>query len=239
MIKVIVCGALGRMGSCLIKNILKEKDLELVCGIERKDHPELKEEWNFQISSDLMSVIKRTDCIVEFTNPKATCEHLKVAANNCKPCLIGTTGFTEGQLKEIRNAAKRIPVLLSPNMSVGVNLLFKLVSDAVKVLKGYDIEIIESHHRHKKDAPSGTAKNLADIIKDIKGEKIPVSSIRAGDIVGDHTILFAGGGERIELTHRAHSRDSFAQGTIQAIRFVTEASEGLYNMFDVLFPNIK
>lgn len=239
MIKVVVCGALGRMGSCLIKNILKEKDLELVCGIERKDHPELREEWDFQISSDLKGVIKKADCIVEFTNPKATCEHLKVAANNFKPCVIGTTGFNEGQLREIRNATKRIPVLLSPNMSVGVNLLFKLVFDVANILKGYDIEIIESHHRHKKDAPSGTAKNLANIIKDIKGKEISVSSIRAGDIVGDHTVLFAGGGERIELTHRAHSRDSFAQGTIQAIRFVTEATAGLYNMFDVLGTNIR
>lgn len=221
MIKVVVIGILGKMGSVMAETIKKERDMELLGGIER-DSPEYPKD---------VKAFPQADVFIDFTNPDATLHHIK---SSDKPYVIGTTGFSLSQLKEIREKSKEIPILLSPNFSLGVNLLFRLTEYSCKVLKGYDTGIIELHHSEKKDAPSGTAKRLMEIIKRIKNKEPGVVSVRAGGITGEHTVLFATKGERIELTHRAESREAFAKGALLAIRFIYTRPPGLYSMRDVL-----
>ena len=264
MIHVIVCGACGKMGSTVVRMISQQKDMEVVAGIETQDHQRMGEVLggilgldvkDVPLSFNLADEISRADCVVDFTSPGVSLRHLRIAAKASIPIVIGTTGINEKQMKEVESLSRSIPCVLSPNMSIGVNLLFKIVQETTKILgKDYDIEIMEVHHRQKKDAPSGTAERLGDLValsldrklsdigvygrqgnmEERSKEEIGIHSIRAGDIVGDHTVLFSGPGERIELTHRAHSRDTFAIGTIRTIRFVLNAQPGLYDMRDVL-----
>jgi len=264
MIRVIVSGCLGKMGSRVVARMNGREDMELVAGVEAPGCLSLGQDvgealglgWmGGKVSTDLAQVIELCDVLVEFTNPAVTLEHLKLASRYKKKAVIGTTGFSDGEKKEMWMLSTNMSMVVAPNMSVGVNLLFRLAEEAVKVLgKDYDIEIVEAHHRAKKDAPSGTAKRLAEILCEIRGwkledvltsgrfgisegrkkDELAIFSLRAGDVIGEHTVLFAGDGERLELTHRAQNRDTFARGAIEAIKFVAEAKPGSYDMLDVL-----
>jgi len=264
MIKVIVSGVCGRMGSMISRLVCEQKDMELVGAVERPGHEAIGcdiseklgyEEIGVTIVDNLEQVIELGEVLIEFTNPKTTIEHLEIAASNNKAMVIGTTGLNDTQVARIEKLSNSIPIVFAPNMSIGVNLLFKLVGEVAKILgDDYEIEIIEVHHHHKKDAPSGTAIKLGKIIAESlnrdfnqvtvygrqgqigtrKKEEIGIFAVRAGDVVGEHTVLFCTEGERIELIHRAHSRLTFAQGAIKAARFVAKQSPGLYDMQDVL-----
>ena len=196
------------------------------------------ENLNVPVADDPKQAIARGDVLVEFSVPSVTVEHVQLAQQLGKPMVIGTTGLSETQLGALRSAAKVIPIVFSPNMSVGVNVLFELAQAAAQRLgTSFDVEVVESHHRQKKDAPSGTAKRLADVLASARKQpsaSVPVHAIRAGDIVGDHTVIFAGPSERLELTHRAHSREAFAQGCLRAAQFVVRQKPGLYDMSHVL-----
>ena len=258
MIRVIISGAMGRMGKMIGELVQAAEDMEMVAGIEREEIANKINRWggtDIPISSSLEEVIEKGDVIIEFTNPETTIKHAKIAKKHKKPMVIGTTGLTDDDKKIIEDVSNSAPIVLSPNMSQGVNLLFKLVGEVAKTLgEEYDVEIVEMHHHHKKDAPSGTAKKLGEIIaeswdKNIddigvygrsgfvgerkKGE-IGIMALRGGDVVGDHTVIFAGPGERIELIHRAHSREAFANGALKAVRFVVKQKPGLYSTKEVL-----
>ncbi len=264
MINIIVSGIGGRMGQRIGTLILSEEDMQLVGAIEAegteyigKDAGEVlgKGKIGIYVSDNLEKIIERGDVLIEFTQPKASIDHLKIVRDYKKAMVIGTTGFNEDEKREIDALAREVPLVMAPNMSVGVNVMFKIASDIVELMgPGYDIEIIEAHHRMKKDAPSGTALKLAEVVSKARGlklddvakyhregfigerpqDEIGIQTIRAGDIVGEHTLIVAGPGERIELTHRAHSRDNFARGAIRAARWVVSKSPGLYDMWDVL-----
>jgi 4-hydroxy-tetrahydrodipicolinate reductase len=256
--RVVVSGAGGRMGGRIISLLLEERGVKLCGAIEEPSHPSIGKRVDTIIirpDDELRELLKGADVLIEFTNPEATISHLESCKDMGRGMVIGTTGLGDEDFSKIREASKFIPVVVSPNMSLGVNLLFDIAARISKALgKGYDIEIIETHHHHKKDAPSGTAIRLGEAIAsslglnlnevavygrkgmvgERKGGEIGFSVIRAGDIVGEHTVLFATEGERIEITHRAHSRDTFAHGAIRAARFVAKASPGIYGMEDVL-----
>ncbi len=264
MIKLIISGVAGRMGGCITNLAFADPEIEIIAGLEIPGHPSIGEdlgnflrlgEKNIKIVDNLEQIIKQGEVIVEFSASPATLEHIKVARTHKKAMVIGTTGLTEKEKDVIREASKEIPIVLSPNMSVGVNLLFKITDELAKAVgKDYDLEIIEAHHRKKKDAPSGTALKLAAILakgtgrslekvvtfgrKGMSGERpgetIGIHAVRGGDIIGEHTVLFAGPGERIELVHRASSRDTFALGALKAVKFIKKQSPGLYEMGDVL-----
>jgi 4-hydroxy-tetrahydrodipicolinate reductase len=264
-VRAIVAGAGGRMGSTIIKLIFQNPEIDLVAAFEHPEHPAVGKDvaeiipglpkTGIIIENSLEKVIEKGDVIIDFTFHKASLEHAKINAKYKKAMVIGTTGFTKEELEEIHFLAKKnFPLVQAYNMSLGINLLYKLVEITAKVLgEGYDIEIIEAHHRMKKDAPSGTALKLADVIaktlgrteEDYKfcrhgliGERSPreigIQTIRAGDIVGEHTVLFGGIGERIELTHRASSRETFARGAVRAAIWVVGKEPGVYDMQDVL-----
>jgi len=257
MIKVIVCGARGRMGQQIVFEVRGDTTMKLIGAIESPYHPELGKKLieGVIVSSNLEEVVQEEAVIIEFTTPPATLEHLKVAKRKKVPMVIGTTGFQAAELNQIREASSSIPILLSPNMSIGINLLFKLVQITAKTLgKEFDKEVIEAHHRRKKDAPSGTAKRIAQILAQTEGKKldqvgvfgrqgitgkrrkeeIGIHAVRGGSIVGDHTVLFAGEGERLEITHRAESRKIFARGAILSAKFIAQKKAGLYDLQDVL-----
>jgi len=250
MIKILICGAAGKMGRMIIDRVLSESELELVGAVESKGNRSVgKPIGKIKITDGLENVVKSCDIVIDFTSPNATIGNLETARKNKKPIVIGTTGLDEKGIDKIKNASREIPVVFAPNMSVGVNLLFKLVDEVAGVLSNYDVEIIEAHHNQKKDAPSGTALKLAEIIADklnltkiygrqgITGprkKEIGIHSVRAGDIVGEHTVVFAGPGERIELIHRAHSRDTLAAGAVLAAKWLIGKKPGLYSMRDVL-----
>lgn len=264
MIKVVVCGGCGKMGSKVSQLIYQNKNMELVGIIESPSHPGTGKDWGMSvglgktgviITDNLEEIIQSTDQVVEFTNPEVSLQHLEIVSKYKKAMIMGTTGFSSEEIEKINKLAQGIPFLLSPNMSLGVNLLFKLAAETATALgDDYDIEIVEAHHRFKKDAPSGTAKKLAQEIAKAKGVnldevviygregmigerkkgEIGIHSIRSGDITGEHTVIFTALGERLELTHKAHSRDTFAYGTIQAIKFMEGKPAGFYEMKDVL-----
>lgn len=264
MIKVIISGVCGRMGSTIARLASEEKDFKLVAALEKEGHLSLGKDLGellglgksgVTVRPDLKGIIKQGDVVIEFTDPRATLAHLKIAAENKKAMVIGTTGLSEEELGELEKPTRAIPCLFSPNMSVGVNLLFKIAEEVAGVLgEEYDMEIVEAHHRFKKDAPSGTAKKLAQIIArtrklnlersavhgregmrgERKKEEIGIHAVRAGDIVGEHRLIFGGLGETLELAHRAHSRETFARGALRAARFIAKASPGLYSIKDVL-----
>ena len=260
---IAVAGATGRMGHMLIEAIAQSHDCRLAGALDIATSPALGQDasaWTGQascvmVTADVLQGLQGAQCLIDFTRPEGTMEHLAVCRALGVAMVIGTTGISEGQKAQITAAAKDIPIVLAPNMSVGVNVTLKLLEMAAKALStGYDIEIIEAHHRHKIDAPSGTALKMGEVIasalgrnlKDcavyaregVTGERDPSSigfaTIRGGDIVGDHTVLFAGTGERIEISHKSSSRATYAQGSLRAVRFLAEKKTGLFDMFDVL-----
>lgn len=222
MVKICVSGSNGKMGARII-DIAKED-------------PELNIAGQFDIDGDAEGSIKVCDCLIEFTSPKATMEHLAICAKLKKAIVIGTTGLSEEDRGKIKEAAASIPVLLSPNMSVGVNLLFKLAEDASKILgNDYEVSILEAHHAEKKDAPSGTAKEMERIVKAVKPDAdVAISSVREGEIVGEHTITFESDVDLIEITYSAKTRDIFVKGALQAAKFIAGKKNGLFTMKDVL-----
>ncbi|HMK21692.1 MAG TPA: 4-hydroxy-tetrahydrodipicolinate reductase [Terriglobales bacterium] len=264
MIKVVVAGAAGRMGCRLVALVRESPALALAGAIESPGHHALGEDAGetagagragVVITEDLSALMDRGEVVVDFSDPQATLEHLRIVAQHRRAMVIGTTGFSPAEYDELRSLARQVPCVCSPNMSVGVNLIYKVIGEMAKTLgDDYDIEVIEAHHRLKKDAPSGTALKIADVLaravnrdlnqvgiyarKGMIGERkkgeIGIQTIRAGDIVGDHTILFGGMGERIEVTHRASSRDTFARGALRAARWIVRQPPGLYDMMDVL-----
>lgn len=265
-IRVAVAGASGRMGRMLIEAIRDSGDCMLVgaldvpasLGIGSDATAFLGLASGVPITADIDQGLAGADVLIDFTRPEGTLAHLAACARLGVSAVVGTTGFTEAQKAEIAAHAQRIAMVMAPNMSVGVNVTLKLLDMAARALAtGYDIEIIEAHHRHKVDAPSGTALKMGEVIaqalgRDLKecavyaregvtGERDPSSigfaSIRGGDIVGDHTVLFAGTGERIEITHKSASRTTYAQGSLRAVRFLRGRTVGLFDMFDVLGLN--
>jgi 4-hydroxy-tetrahydrodipicolinate reductase len=260
--KLAIAGASGRMGRTLIEAALAEPGATVGAAFDRADSPDLGRDCaeflghstGTRIASDLAG-LAGCDVLIDFTRPEATLTHLDACVAAGINVVIGTTGFDEAGKAAIRRAAERVAVVFSPNMSVGVNATFKLIEMAAKILNtGYDIEIIEAHHRHKVDAPSGTALKMGETIAEALGEKlsdiavysreghtgerkagtIGFATIRGGDIVGDHTVLFAGTGEQIEIRHRSSSRATYAAGSMRAARFLLGKPRGLFDMYDVL-----
>jgi 4-hydroxy-tetrahydrodipicolinate reductase len=263
MMKIAIAGATGRMGKMLIEAVLNGSDTELVGALEHDACPQLGEDagaflgkkTGVVITSDIAKALGNAQFLIDFTRPEATMAYLEVAQKTGSKMIIGTTGLSPEQIDALKIASKNLAIVFSPNMSVGVNATFKLLEIAAKMLnEGYDIEIVEAHHRHKVDAPSGTALKMGEVIAQALGEKlddvavyareghtgerksgsIGFATIRGGDIVGDHTVLFAGEGERIEISHKSSSRQSYAQGSLRAMRFLQSQNSGLYDMQDVL-----
>lgn len=264
MIKAIVSGAAGRMGGRIIHLLEAAEGISLAGAVEQSGHPAVGKDVGevaglpkkgLTVSGSLAEVLPQGDVLIEFTHPQPTLEHLKACAQSGTAMVIGTTGLSHQQVEELKGLADKTRVVFAPNMSVGVNLMFKVVENIAKVLtEGYDVEIVEAHHRLKKDAPSGTAIKLAQIIaqalgrdlekvgvygrKGITGERtkdeIGIMTVRAGDIVGEHNVTFCGIGERLEIIHRAHNRDNFARGAVRAAQWIVDQPPGLYDMQDVL-----
>ncbi|MFQ6067409.1 MAG: 4-hydroxy-tetrahydrodipicolinate reductase [bacterium] len=256
MLNIIVCGALGRMGKEITLKVSQTKGMKLIGAIEAPHHPSLGKEIEkgIRVIPDLEKAIGPDAVIIDFTTPQATLEHLAVAKSRKVPMVIGTTGFKDNQYEKIKEASRSIPLVLSPNMSVGINLFYKMIEEAASVLgEDFDAEIIETHHRKKADAPSGTAKKIAQIIARTKNtdlaktgvygrkgarirspDEIGIHAVRGGSVIGDHMVLFAGPGERLEIIHRAESRGIFAQGAILAAKFIVGKDAGLYDLQDVL-----
>ncbi len=263
-LRIGVFGASGRMGRRIVELAATDSDFEIIAGIEYMGHPALGQTLgalfgipglDAPLVGNLHSVINNLDCVIAFATPVATIDCVHDAHADRKPLVIGTTGFDDGQLNEIKRLSQHVPCLLSANMSVGVNTLLVLSERLAEILgKDFDIEIVEAHHNQKKDSPSGTALMLGEAVAKATGrslgehalygrhgmlgprsnEEIGIHAIRGGDIVGEHTVIFAGRGERIELTHRAHSRDNFARGALLAAKFIVRQSAGFYTMQDVL-----
>ena len=264
-IKVAIAGCLGRMGQEISKQVLKNKNLEFVGGFEHKNHKSINKPLNKVsdinssklIDSKPIKSIKEANVVIDFTSPESTLENLKIASMNKTAVVIGTTGMTDAQKKKVKNYSKKIPILMSSNMSLGVNLLFNLVQQTASALSDadYDIEISETHHKHKKDAPSGTALSLGEhaaIGRKVifnkskvldrtsklslrkKGD-IGFSVTRGGEIAGEHTVSFIGKNDRVDLIHKANDRSIFVRGAIKAAIFVSRKKPGLYSMNDLLF----
>ncbi|MBI2342132.1 MAG: 4-hydroxy-tetrahydrodipicolinate reductase [Deltaproteobacteria bacterium] len=240
MVNIILAGAAGRMGQAILNVLPSFRGLSLAGAVAEKGHPKDGKPIykNTRLSSDISGIINNGDVLVDFTTAEASINNLKIAAASKKPVVIGTTGHSPEQRSEILSLSKIVPVVFSPNMSVGVNLMWKLIEESASVLeKDYQIDIIETHHVHKKDAPSGTAKKMIEAVAASGGydlKKIKVKSIREGEVVGDHTILFTSPYERLEITHRAFSREVFAAGALRAALWVVDKKAGLYSMSDVL-----
>lgn len=262
-IKVAIAGASGRMGRALLDAVAQSDDLEIAAVLEHDTSSLLGQDAvclcqaakGITIQSDASIALQGVNVLIDFTRPEGTMEYLEICTKLGVNMVIGTTGLNAQQKASLGAAAQKIGIVFAPNMSVGVNLVFKLLETASRVLsQGYDIEIIEAHHRHKVDAPSGTALGMGEVIaktldrdlsecavygrEGVTGERDPstigFATVRGGDIVGDHTVLFAGIGERIEITHKASSRATFAMGSLRACRFLALNPAGLYDMQDVL-----
>ena len=264
MIEVILAGASGRMGCRIIQMIRQSEEVKLSGAFERPDHPSVGEDAGVKagvgdmgvtIAGSLEEVIDQGDVVIDFTAPQASLENIRMVVPRRLAMVIGTTGITGDRLEELERLGKQIRCVMAPNMSVGVNVMFKIAGEMAGILgKDYDMEILEAHHRLKKDAPSGTAIRLAEILAEAAGrdlekvgvyerkgiigertkEEIGLQTWRAGDITGEHTVMFGGIGERLELIHRAHNRDNFARGALRAALWVVNQPEGLYDMQDVL-----
>jgi 4-hydroxy-tetrahydrodipicolinate reductase len=260
---IAIAGSSGRMGRVLIEAVLAADDCRLAGALDREGSPALGQDAaaflgrtiGVSIGADLRAGLKDARFLIDFTRPEGTLAHLQVCRELGVKAVIGTTGFSETEKAEIARIAKDIAIVMAPNMSVGVNVVLKLLETAAKALaQGYDIEIIEAHHRHKVDAPSGTALKMGEVVaqalgrdlaqcavygrEGVTGERDPstigFATVRGGDIVGDHTVLFAGTGERIEITHKSSSRATYAQGSLRAVRFLAAQDRGLFDMADVL-----
>lgn len=265
-LRVAIAGASGRMGRTLVEAVAASGDCVLAGALDQPGSPALGQDASaflgtasgVAITSDVAAGLSKAGVLIDFTRPEGTLAHLKLCRELGVKLVIGTTGFTDEQKAEIVAASKDIAIVMAPNMSVGVNLVFKLLEQAARALShGYDIEIIETHHRHKVDAPSGTALKMGEVVaqaigRDLKtnavygregvtGERDPstigFATVRGGDVVGDHTVLFAGIGERIEITHKSSSRATYAQGSLRAVRFLATQSSGLFGMDEVLGLN--
>jgi 4-hydroxy-tetrahydrodipicolinate reductase len=266
-VKAIVVGASGKVGGRIIHIINETPSIELFQAVERPDHPAIG--WDIgeiiglgKMGIPLEKSLKKEKgaVIINFSSPQASMESLEFAKENGLAAVIGTTGLSPAQLERLRELSKSIRCVFSPNMSVGVNVMFRIVQEVAQVLgPEYDIEIFEAHHRLKKDSPSGTAVKLGELIANAVGrnfaqvgvygrkglvgertrEEIGMQVIRAGDIVGEHTVLFGGIGERLEIIHRAHSRDNFARGAVRAALWIVNQPDGLYDMQDVLGLNLS
>ncbi len=263
MIKLSISGALGRMGQTVAKASLVEKEFQISSALEHPNHKDLNKDYGILlqvgalgilVSSNKETSVKISDIVIDFSTPENTIEITKICVEYQKPIVIGTTGFTEKEYQEIEFFSKKIPILQSPNMSIGVNVLFYLVEKASVMLKDYfEVEISEIHHSKKKDSPSGTALQLKKIIQKIYklsesdivygreglvGERpkqqLGIHAIRGGDVVGEHTIYFFSSGERIEISHKATSREIFAKGALIAAKWLLNQSPGLYTMKDVI-----
>jgi 4-hydroxy-tetrahydrodipicolinate reductase len=262
-IKIAIAGSSGRMGRILLENVFQSDDLVLHAALEHDSSALLGKDageifgmaCGVKVSADVEAALQGADVLIDFTRPEGTLHHLDICRKLGVNMVIGTTGFNAQQKARLGAAAQQIGIVFAPNMSVGVNLVFKLLETASRVLaQGYDIEIIEAHHRHKVDAPSGTALGMGEVIaktlgrdlekcaiygrEGVTGERDPstigFATVRGGDIVGDHTVMFAGTGERIEITHKASSRATFALGALRAARFLKEHPAGMYDMQYVL-----
>ena len=262
-LRVAIAGASGRMGRALIEAVTASPDLALSGALDVAGGPEIgKDAAEFlgkksgvPVSADLRAGLGSADVLIDFTRPEGTLAHLAVCRELGVNAVVGTTGFSAAQKAEIGGHAERIAIVMAPNMSVGVNVVMKLLEVAARALdESYDIEIVETHHRLKVDAPSGTALQMGEVVAAARGTtleadavharhgdtgvrrsgSIGFASLRGGDIVGDHTVLFAGGGERIEITHRSSSRANYAQGSLRAARFLAGRKAGLYGMAQVL-----
>jgi 4-hydroxy-tetrahydrodipicolinate reductase len=236
-IKLGVSGACGRMGSRILSMAGKDKVFDVSLALESQGHPEIGEEIaaGLRVTASL-ELIQDIDVLIDFSSPKATCEHLQEVLRYKKAAVIGTTGFSEAQKTQIVLAARDIPIVFSPNMSIGVNCLFSLVREAAgKLTEDYQARIVEAHHTHKKDAPSGTAKLLGEIVeKERLKQKVEIKAIREGEIIGDHDVIFESPWDTITLKHSAKTRDIFAQGALEAAKFISGKPQGLYGMADVL-----
>ncbi|MBU4200640.1 MAG: 4-hydroxy-tetrahydrodipicolinate reductase [Verrucomicrobia bacterium] len=266
MIKITILGAAGRMGQALIRCSRQTATLRVVGAVDADQCPLLGKDAGVVagiadigvlLSADPRKAAHAADVLIDFSFPSATVLHARLAAELKKAMVIGTTGLNEKDSEGVRKASKKIPIVWSPNMSLGVNLLFAMVEQTARRLAAYDVEIVEIHHQHKKDAPSGTALRLAEATASARGltlnaavihgrqgmvgerpaGQIGIHSLRAGDVVGDHTVIFATNGERLELTHRAGSRDCFALGALRAAEWVMGRKPGLYSMQHVLEIN--
>lgn len=224
------------MGSQILELAFNDLDFTVVCIMENKNHPALNTKIKHLSITDNAYQIKEADVLIEFTTAEATMVHVKDCLQYRRAMVIGTTGLNTAQIDQIKSAAREIPIVLSPNMSVGVNIFFRLVKEAARSLpKDSSVKIVEAHHIHKKDAPSGTAKQLAQIIKEARGEEVKeIQSIREGEIIGDHRVFFDAAFDTIELRHSAKSRAIFAQGALVAAKFVVTKQSGLFDMRDVL-----
>ena len=263
MLKVVIAGCSGRMGHALLESVFADPSLVLHAALDRADNPQIGRDAGEQfgrstgikISHDIDAALSGADVLIDFTRPQVSLQYLAACRQAKVNLVIGTTGFDVQQKVQIEAASRDIAIVFAPNMSVGVTLLISLVQAAAKVLaEGYDVEIIEAHHRHKVDAPSGTALRLGEAAasalgrnldecaiygrEGVTGERdantIGFAIVRGGDIVGDHTVLFAGTGERVELTHKASSRATFAIGALRGAKFLAGKNSGLFDMQDVL-----
>lgn len=264
-VRVVVCGAAGRMGGRVLHAVRSEQGMEVTGATERSDAPQVGrdagtvaglEALGVKISGSLEAALEKgADVVIDFTAPAASLQNAQICAARKVALVIGTTGITSQGRAELAGRAREIPIVLAPNMSVGVNVLFRLASQAARALgPGYEVEIVEMHHRAKKDAPSGTALRLAEVAAEALGVDVATTAVyerhgdtgarrpgtiglqalRGGDVVGDHTVYFLADGERLELTHRATSRDNFARGAVRAARWVVGKRAALYDMQDVL-----
>jgi len=263
MIKIAILGAGGRMGQAIIRCVRRLNDLKVVAAIEAKQCPLMGKDAGIVagtmdigvlITDDVRKGADKADVLIDFSFPSSSAKHALLAAELKKPIVVGTTGLNKEEKEFLKKASAKTAVLWSPNMSLSVNILDAVIGRIAKALANYDIEIIETHHAHKTDAPSGTALRLAETAavargvhldntavygrKGNSGERTPgqigVHAVRAGDVVGDHTVIFAAEGERLELTHRASSRDCFALGALRAAQWIVKRPHGFYDMRDVL-----
>jgi 4-hydroxy-tetrahydrodipicolinate reductase len=263
MMKVAIAGSSGRMGRVLVETILKTPDASLAAALEQAGNPHVGrdagelvgEACGVNIADDVQRALAGCDVLIDFTRPEGTMAHVAACRRLGVKVVIGTTGFDQAQKDAIAEAARDIAIAMAPNFSVGVNVTFKLIEVAAAALNAdYDVEIVEAHHRHKVDAPSGTALRMGEIVaktlgRDLnksavygregvtgerKADTIGFATVRGGDVVGDHTVMFLGTGERIEITHRSNSRATYAQGAVRSARFLLDRKAGLYDMQDVL-----
>jgi len=262
-LNIAIAGSSGRMGRALLEALAQSPDMRLAAALERKGSPFVGKDagelfgapCGVAINEGTANALAGCHALIDFTRPEATLNHLKICRELGINIVIGTTGFSAEQKELIADAGRDVGVVFAPNMSVGVNLSLKLLDMAARVLnEGYDIEIVEAHHRHKVDAPSGTALRMGEVVANalgrdlaecavygregVTGERSPstigFATVRGGDIVGDHTVMFAGTGERIEITHKASSRATFALGALRAARFLAQRGKGVFDMQDVL-----
>jgi 4-hydroxy-tetrahydrodipicolinate reductase len=235
MIKLGIAGVCGKMGRRIFELAQQDKNFEISLVLERKGIPEIgKEAGKLKISSSPDGIFL-IDVLIDFTVPEASVNLLDYATKYRKALVLGTTGFSVEQMQKIEEIARVIPVVFSPNMSVRVNVLFPMLPEIAKRLgPDYTIEIVEAHHKWKKDAPSGTARKMMQVLKDATGKEVPAHSLRLGDIIGDHTVIFCGNSERIEIKHQAHTRDLFVLGALRAAAWIAGKPAGLYSMQDVL-----